>query len=1138
MEKVYNEYLLKPDRLDYIALTQISRGFGRFVLKTLPMLNDGSIGINFLLKYLVSDREAALILIDELILRGFTMKAEENYFSWPEEDPASDKNIIRSISKGENFNNIDFEGLGLTNFINRFEVKTDAFFDNISLHSFAHLKKDINLKNLGQAFVENGFDISDYHELTKEPCELMMPETAEGLIIKHPDAFVEEKLAESESAAVLVDGCHTNETVLSDEINGKNEVETQESCSSIEFDFSNQHIAEIFHENYYRIFRNYCTEKGYIKMHDLVGFDFNFLSNVMGIGQNKIECIVARYLEASKSNLSCKQMTIIDPPVDKAPTEREIAEVFKDSKFDLFRQYCLDNQYALMKDLPNDVFEELLKRPGYGNKKVDAARKRFLEIMPPPDIRTIHDDFKQIEIDYAFEPKIVDWLKHTQHIFVIGDLTKISYSDINKKIPGFGETRLRDFLEQLDRCSLPLADYMRVSIDRIKTENARQFEVFSERVFKKKKLEEIGNAFNLERERIRQIEADALSALLNLLLLWEEVLYKKGYFEGRTTVELDESLLGSQENVLIAKHFIKDPDFIQKFRHLGFFPQIDKVVVVTAVDVSKGQTQLMKILESLGDVFNYYDELENIEQLLQESGIDYIDALSFETYIMSQNYKKYKDYYSKSSLKNEGKVQFVLKEDYPDGILKENANQMNEIIAARFGEGIKDSDNIWPTIERTSKAVLWGRSVFIHIDNVSINDQLIMSAKEVVEAKLAENDIVATAKIFEEMEAELREGSNVSNMESLHGVLKYYYNDEYDFQKYNIRHKGNKGINKQGILENLVIANNGKVSMSIVKSSLSAWTDAMIFDAIKLNKNLLRWDNGNSLIHSSTLMITPEFKAEFFQVINKSFRSGYTNSNMIFRNAEELFKLHGVADSDSLFSLAKYLFSDKFFFTRPPHILSRSKSSQFTTVHLIEKLFSDKPIMSYGELKETLVKDYCFSDLVAAMAFAKAQGNLFQLDKDVYCLWSDVTLTQLDMAAVSSYLQEFWAPKSYVVIEDLDVYPEIDTLLNVADFPQPWNGYVIKSIVEKKYQNQFRKLNRKNGDWQYDSTVFVPQGCSINSFVELMLYVLESEYQGEEMTIAQVEKFFVGKKLIYKSIPQEFFESDHVALDNSRIILK
>lgn len=61
-------------------------------------------------------------------------------------------------------------------------------------------------------------------------------------------------------------------------------------------------IEEIYLENKYFLFVNYCHSKGIEYMSDLEGFNFSDLSGVRGIGKGKIEDIISRYEQYDSGN--------------------------------------------------------------------------------------------------------------------------------------------------------------------------------------------------------------------------------------------------------------------------------------------------------------------------------------------------------------------------------------------------------------------------------------------------------------------------------------------------------------------------------------------------------------------------------------------------------------------------------------------------------------------------------------------------------------------------------------------------------------------------------------------------------------------------------------------------------------------
>lgn len=75
---------------------------------------------------------------------------------------------IVSALENELFKDIKFDTLGLGNFVERFSVSSDSFFDGILIQNFSHLNKAINTRLVETVFTKNGFLIKAAENIKSE----------------------------------------------------------------------------------------------------------------------------------------------------------------------------------------------------------------------------------------------------------------------------------------------------------------------------------------------------------------------------------------------------------------------------------------------------------------------------------------------------------------------------------------------------------------------------------------------------------------------------------------------------------------------------------------------------------------------------------------------------------------------------------------------------------------------------------------------------------------------------------------------------------------------------------------------------------------------------------------------------------
>ena len=95
-----------------------------------------NVNLNLLRHYYKKDKESFLELIDELVLRGFKFNVKKETPLLPNIAIESDNKVILLCEDKNRYKNINFDRLNISNFINRFKVESDYFFNYIKIDYF------------------------------------------------------------------------------------------------------------------------------------------------------------------------------------------------------------------------------------------------------------------------------------------------------------------------------------------------------------------------------------------------------------------------------------------------------------------------------------------------------------------------------------------------------------------------------------------------------------------------------------------------------------------------------------------------------------------------------------------------------------------------------------------------------------------------------------------------------------------------------------------------------------------------------------------------------------------------------------------------------------------------------------------
>lgn len=105
------------------------------------------------------DRESFHTVLIEMKMRGFEFELDGNLPSIFKKQSTPKHLIMPLYPEDDSFLKIDFESLGLGSFIYKFGIQKNAFFDNLPLEGLLELNPSLNLNQLAESFLKNGFKI-------------------------------------------------------------------------------------------------------------------------------------------------------------------------------------------------------------------------------------------------------------------------------------------------------------------------------------------------------------------------------------------------------------------------------------------------------------------------------------------------------------------------------------------------------------------------------------------------------------------------------------------------------------------------------------------------------------------------------------------------------------------------------------------------------------------------------------------------------------------------------------------------------------------------------------------------------------------------------------------------------------------
>lgn len=1090
-----NEYIKAPQWLKNVNHLRYYSPNIKIFLDTYQINKIKYIDLNYLRSCYKQDKEKALDLIDEFTLRGFTFFSKEKMNILPNIKEKDAGEYIVTTKSGDNFRNIKFYELGLSNFIERFKIKNDLFFTNIQIEKFLHINKNISLVLLKNEFINNGFVLSNT--------------SSQNILIK-------------KDVLVNIEDIEVKNKYL---------------------------INDIFNESIYNSFCEYCKKNKLRFIDDLENFNFNnLIYEKCYIGVKKLKIIKERYSDIIKNIENSFINTNVSIEDDK------IEKVFYENKFNLFRCYCKKNNLIYMKNLNGFNFRELLSIKSFGAGKVELIIEKWMEFIKKYNINVgsvsedillkdllienlnenqqiyeniinlkVHNDFKDLDIKFiekkGIEEKYILFFK-SNNIIKIGEL-------VNKNIVLINKNKKETFCilaGKLKFFEISMKSNLSNGLDILKQN--KRYEIYKKRIAFNQTLEKIGEEENLTRERIRQI-ANKINKKFIYYFTRNFAPYLREKYKNKICFNNSDlkQYFYNDEDSLVAKKLLME----NNFSNIYYFKEIDKFLILLNKDLSDIKRKLDLIIEeNLPEIFMFHDYWMDVVNLLEENEISFINEIDFKKYLKSLGYNEYNDWIIKGTLGLRKLYNIILEEHFVKGICLNEKGIMDirNIAKSEFGiEDLPKNDRaiISPICDENT---LCGKNTYISIKNVDISIELLEVIRKFIEDSSINS--VPIEYVFTKYKNELDKNSNIDNKYFLYGVLRHYYSKEFNFRRAAFIEKEKiRNIRTHKILEKYLLEKNKIVSREEIKNELK-WTDISISSAILLNRKILTWNYGK-VIHVSLIKIDDNTVNYLWKILDETMinNNGYTNAGFLYKKVKfqsnNFIRENKIKNSFSFFSVLEYIFKEKYYFRRP-HILNFDPGKEFTTLDLFYRFIKEKPKFSYSQMNNYFNK-LGFPDGSISGFFYKVSKNLLQISIDEYILKSNIKINDNLIEEIRNIVDKKFKEKEYL---------SLIGFVDFRDFPDigfEWNPYLLKSIIIN-YIKDYRVIEKGLKNKKCSYMTLVKDNSCIKNIVDLILFILKEEYREKEnMTITKITNYLQIEDIIYKSLPNEFCESPLLEVD-------
>lgn len=773
-------------------------------------------------------------------------------------------------------------------------------------------------------------------------------------------------------------------------------------------------VCEIFRNNRFRLFVDYCNEHGIVTMQDLSKTSFKSIEQISGIGKGKFTSIVNlynQYIEINKLNLP-----LYNPESKPSPIEESI-------------------------EIPiniDEISEEVLKCDIMILTCFTFPSRQFNQLNSM--------NFKDIE----------DVLNN--------------YNELDSKIRKTIDEILPYICQSTEGvCQLLMNNLMTVKGANLFINRAYGFT-----------LQEIGEDEGITRERVRQVvkKFEYKASIIGKLLTVK--LQRKS---GKKLVRVSEfeKVISNKQQLYCITHSLKRSESVQYIDFINSF----------GIDLNMGI--LIKTLDTIEQELvhgfvNYYEELDVIDEILKANKIDYIEADDCIDYFTMKGYTLEGDYLMKKSIPYAIPVSEIIKVHYPKGFKIHDSNSLDElrqIVEKKFPRLELPKKDRALGARLADYLILSDRGEYTHKDNVYIEKSLLLEIMTYIKSN--SNGTFMYHEIFEEFKGKLNVLSSITNRYALHGVLKYYFKDQFLFERDILRKRDASMISISDRIESYILDAGHCVNIDEVRLNFQGITNAIIFNAVMTSNKLIQWEY-NNYNHIDNLTIEDSdvyIIKDNLNIILREF-DGYCSDYLLFKRCKEnmrvFIEINQIENPMNLYYIAMHYFDKEYIFRRPHIVIKSFSENNIDMTEIVRKMLFTSSSVKYSEFIKFGDK-LGWSKATMYNVFRKFESELFRISEDEYVFIKDV---HIDEYVINGIKDKIYDEIYNIGFSSLFALMDFDSL---PVFEWDWNGYLVESIITH-YGLGLKILYPDNDDRRYLRGIVVLEENSFETYAEIVKSML------------------------------------------------
>lgn len=653
------------------------------------------------------------------------------------------------------------------------------------------------------------------------------------------------------------------------------------------------------------------------------------------------------------------------------------------------------------------------------------------------------------------------------------------------------------------------------------------------------KLESIGQKASLTRERIRQIEKSSIEEVLVYAVTYFEVKNNNGYFKDMLFYNFKDMFryTNDAEVVKVIEYALKSKN---NYSFAIYSQDFDAFINPT----KKSNINQIKKLINLNDHFNYFDCFAKIN-----------NTLIFNNNILDFTFDIYKNYLTNNNYSFKGNLAMkpgtcttnsilsqAIREFYPKGIVldEQGIKDLQKKLFNKYKYDFKILSAISKIDELNPELIVWGKQVRTHIDNVHIKEEKRQEIINEFEKIIENSSYILLDVIYNNDEIiKILNKTEINDKYKLYGYLKYYLKEKYYFKKMAVR----KLDLKEYTLNELVykyIDENDNTSIEEIVNKLDISLQS-VQSIIRDDIRIIQTKKGYTLAHKIKIS-KADLKEIFVKTEEDLFddshkygytRSGYLHKDNLFNNHKEEWENMGINDSQMLYHIIRYYYSDKFHFYTP-YIQSLEFDFAITFKKIISDYFSknegiidiEKTQKDIGYISNT--KD--FSLIYSLKSF---DIKYFRMGFDRMALLDNITFDDITKYMLNNRLTEFFDSHEYALEKDLEKLSR-GLYYFVNDDKCYMNYYALCSYIENYSKEYFALCSLGINNYITSKYAVVCKSMKDINYLEFVYKVIRKTYTGPNANKLEVLKFIRDNKLLL-NVPVGLFNEYLDVVDDTLI---